>query len=150
MSFSLDHTPGPAIYRTAARLKQVLGARLKPFDITPEQFSLLARLWEEDGLTQSRIAELLHKDKANVTRILDRLVAKGLVERRTDPQDRRAFHVYLTGEGRAAEARLAPPVEALRARIYAGISGEEQRRLVTMLDRILANLEADAGDEGHG
>lgn len=78
MSFTFDTTPGPAIHRAAKSLKQALSSQLKSFDITPEQFSVLMRLWQADGLTRRQRADRLQKDKANVTRILDRRAAKGL------------------------------------------------------------------------
>ena len=130
MSFTFDTTPGPAIHRAARRLKQALSSQLKSFDITPEQFSVLTRLWGADGLIQRQRAERLQQDKANVTRILDRLAAKGLIERSADHDDRRTFRVVLTGAGRAAENVLRVQVEELRACAYADLSLPERERLI--------------------
>ncbi len=143
MGFSLDASPGPAIYRTAMRLRQEFGARLRPVDLTPEQFAVLACLWEDDGLPQRALAERLCKDKPNVTRILDRLQEKGLIERAPDPQDRRAYRVRLTAPGRAIQEPVVDIASALRRQAYRGLSPSEQARLVDLLQRVCGNLDND-------
>ena len=68
-------------------------------DVTPEQWVVLFRLYEREGLTQSELGDRTVKDKTTVTRILDRLEKKGLLYRRRDTRDRRSQRIYLTESG---------------------------------------------------
>lgn len=140
MEYRLDKTVGFAIYKVAMRLRAELTQRLRGHDLTSEQYGILARLWEEDGICQRELAERIVKDRPNVTRMLDKLERKGLVSRRPDPADRRAYGVYLTEEGRAIQAELMPIVEGLRSDAYQGIGGDEQDRVRDIMDRIFRNL----------
>lgn len=108
--FILDDSLGYLINRAARRLKQELDQAFKAAgcDITPEQWTLLNRLWQQEGLSQVELAEQTFKDKPNVTRILDILERKQLLFRQKDENDRRAFKVYLTEAGRELKEKLIP------------------------------------------
>ena len=144
MVYRLEQTVGFSIYRVAMRLRHELTQRLTEYDLTSEQFAILARLWEEDGMCQRALAERILKDRPNVTRMLDKLQAKGLVVRRPDLDDRRAFHVCLTESGRALEKTLLPVVERLRRTAYQGISENQQQQLKRLLNKVFDNLENNA------
>jgi DNA-binding MarR family transcriptional regulator len=139
--YRLDDTLGFAIHRTAVRLRQMLGHRLRGFDLTPEQFGVLGRLWEREGLSQRELAELLFKDKPTITRMLDKLDDRGLTRRQPDPRDRRIYRVYLTADGKALEEPVLRAVRGARSQAYGGLSRAEQDRLKAELDLIFANLE---------
>src|SRR5512136_633981 len=73
------------------------------YDLTPQQFGLLAFLWIEDGLSQSELSSRSQIDRTTMGGIVDRLEKEGLVERVIHPDDRRAFQVFLTKQGKALE-----------------------------------------------
>jgi MarR family transcriptional regulator, transcriptional regulator for hemolysin len=74
----------------------LLGARFRSHDVTPEQFSVMSCLNESDGISQKEIAERTVKDQPTTARILDCLIRKELVRKQTSETDRRSFLVYLT------------------------------------------------------
>lgn len=113
---------------------------------------MLTHLWEAHGLTRRQPAGRLQKDKANGTRILDRLAVKGLKERSADPDDRCTLRIVLAGAGRAAEKVSRARVVELRVRAYARLSLAEPERLIAALNRGTANLCAplDAAAVGRG
>jgi DNA-binding MarR family transcriptional regulator len=82
---------------------------LSQVDLYPGQEFLLLNLWPQDGLTHSEVAEHLCVQPATVTRMLDRLVKTGLVQRLTDAEDQRVSRVYLTEKGR----QLVQPIEQI-------------------------------------
>jgi len=139
--FELDKSPGFFICKTAIRFKGQMGRRLKSFDITPEQWGVIAMLWDEDGITQKELSSRLFKDQPNTTRMLDKLEAKGLIKREDDIDDRRAFLIYLTREGQEMRDALYPLVLNLRDDTLRGFSHEEMALFMKMLDRIWNNLE---------
>lgn len=140
MHYRLQSTVGYALHVAVTRLRAEVGRRLRPHEVTPEQFAVLATLWAGDGLSQAGLGERLLKDKGNVARILERLEAKGLVRRGGNPADRRATLVWLTPAGRAMEAVLVPEIDRVRARAYEGLGERELDALRAMLERIGENL----------
>jgi DNA-binding MarR family transcriptional regulator len=107
------------------------------FDMTPPQLMTLRRLTTDDPVPTSEVAKWLCCDASNVTGIVDRLEARGLVERRPAPGDRRVKMLALTERGAAlAEEiarRMAVPPEPL-----AELSAADQRALRDILQRALA------------
>lgn len=97
-------------------------------DITPEQWAVLIRLWEQDGRVQGELSEVTFRDAPTMSRIVAGMEERGLLERRIDPDDGRVRRVHLTRHGRALEKKLVPLVE----RIVAGmVEGIDERALVT-------------------
>ena len=118
-----------------------MGRRLKAFDITTEQWAALCRLREEDGLSQKELADRIVKDQPNITRILDKLEQKGLVTRKDNASDRRAFFVHLTPAGEALLEKLVPIAVEVSVEAFKGITPEEAALLTKLLNRVWRNLE---------
>lgn len=77
-------------------------------NITSEQWGVLKCLWQEEGISQSEIAEKVDKDKASITRILDIMQKNNLIKRCDDELDRRSYRIFLTEEGKSLENKLKP------------------------------------------
>jgi DNA-binding MarR family transcriptional regulator len=138
--FSLDRSLGFLVNRAALRMKDALDRELRPYHVTPEQWAVLNRLWEEDGLSQKELAERTFKDQPNTGRIVAKLERKELVLRRPDPVDRRAVQVFLTDRGRALRPRLVPLAESVNRRASHGLCDEEVATLAELLGRVHDNL----------
>jgi DNA-binding MarR family transcriptional regulator len=143
--FPLDESPGYVIYRTATRFKASLARAFQAhgFDITPEQWAILNRLWEHEGLHQSVLAESTSKDRHNVTRILHLLEKNGLISRVSDPQDKRCQRVFLTDEGRALKAALIDIVAGHMRKAFDGMSQEEFLEFMRLHEMVALNLRKD-------
>ncbi|MCP6313249.1 MarR family winged helix-turn-helix transcriptional regulator, partial [Klebsiella pneumoniae] len=76
----------------------------------------------------------------NVTGITDRLVEEGLIERRDDPRDRRAYTVCLTDKGKTQFAEMAALHEQWVIALFDGLSGEEQGQLANLLGKLKRHL----------
>jgi DNA-binding MarR family transcriptional regulator len=136
-----EGSPSFAICKAAMRIRGVMGRRLKDFDITPEQWGVIAMLRTEDGITQKELAFRIFKDQPNITRILDKLAVKNFIRRADAAGDRRAFYIYLTEEGKEMYEKLHPIVVGLRGDICRDLSPDEIELLVKMLNRICVDLE---------
>lgn len=116
-------------------------AAASEFDLHPAQAGALMQLDEQEGLPMHEIASLLACDSSNVTGIVDRLEARGLVTRRTAERDRRVKQILPTPAG--VEVR-----DALRARMsyvpegIERLSARDQRQLRDLLSRALSGTEA--------
>lgn len=141
--FNLMMTPGYRLGRTFLRLKNGLRKEFLAHgvDVTPDQWGVLSLAGEQEGLTQSELGENLLKDKASITRILDRLEAKGLLVRRTDGNDRRTFRIFLTPEGRSLREQLIPISKAYARQCYRHITTTDIDFLQAILEKINEGIE---------
>ena len=109
--------------------------------ITVDQWVLLKILDERGQISQVELAQTGHKDAASVTRILDILQKKRLIQRVDDEHDRRKYMISLTPEGREFVAGHLPFVNRIRARIVRGLTDEEIQTLKRILEKIRQNLD---------
>lgn len=111
------------------------------FELTPEQWQVLVRLWERDGRTQAALAEATTRDAPTMSRLVDSMERGGLVARAVDPDDGRTRLVVLTPRGREARAKLLPVVRELVARLEAGIAERDLEITRRTLRRLVENLD---------
>lgn len=109
-------------------------------DITIDQKLILQYLNDHPELSQNEIAELVFKDNASLTRMIELMVKKGFLRRSINPEDRRRFNIELTAKGKEILEKLAPVIVENRKKAFAGISEEELTQLQRTLDKILTNL----------
>lgn len=108
--------------------------------VTYAQWVVLARLDRFEGLKQSELADMLDLQPITLTRLLDRLCENGMIERRSDPNDRRAKRLYLTDAARPLLERLGDLGEELMATALAGVDREAVEKMVTQLAVVKENL----------
>ncbi len=117
-------------------------ARAEELGLTRAQWRVLAQLRRREGINQSALAELLEIEPITLVRHIDRLVAKGLVERRPDPKDRRAWKLYLKEEVQPVLDQLRQLSEQTRNDALAGIPPEQRDQLIDNLLTMKVNLTA--------
>lgn len=108
--------------------------------ITVDQWVLLKIIDEYQKISQVELAQVANKDTASITRILDLLQKKGLIQRIDDEFDRRKYLVSLTGEGVAFVKRYLPVVSRIRSQIAHGLSNDEIQTLKSILEKIRRNV----------
>ena len=129
------------LLRLARDLRTALDQAFAPTGLTSQQAGLLIHVYT--GVTSPKAAgELLGTDSAGMTRMVDRLAAKGLLERIADTGDRRAIALRLTPAGRKLVRTLPGIFEHVAARLMVGLDPDH---LLSELGRMVANL-ADPGD----
>ena len=131
---------GSFIDRTYKVVRQDLINRFKRanVDITPEQWVILAKLNEQD-MYQTELASMSFRDKPTVSRIVDLLVKKNLVERIPDKDDGRKYHVSITSKGRTIIEKATPAVNESRKLGWTNLSDEEYETLISTLDKVFTN-----------
>ena len=140
MAYTLDESIGFLVHQADLYLVNHLLSLFKPHDLTVEQWKVLNRLVETDGLTQRELARKNSKDPTTLVRILDKMERKGLVERRDHPDDRRVFRITLTPRGRKLQAQLAPLAVRSSQDATRGMSEAEVKALKRLLRKVHANL----------
>ena len=134
----LDSSVGYLLNRTALNLNNLFARRLKDYNITPEQFVLISRLVEEEGITQKELALRSEKDPPGITRMLDNMLAKGLITKQ--PNDRRSLAIYLTEEARTIYKDLLIIEHQTMKDIINGMTEEQIHCLKTLLIQIKGNI----------
>jgi DNA-binding MarR family transcriptional regulator len=126
------------LLRTALELDLQLGHALRPAEVTPAQYNVLRILRDagQDGAACSDVAERLVRPDPDVTRLLDRLEARGFVTRARDTADRRVVLARITTEGLAVLAKHGAALAALHAEQFSRLDPEEFRALVALLEKL--------------
>src|SRR5215469_13690671 len=124
----------------ARLLRTYADQRAAEFGITRAQWAVMARLDRSEGLKQAELAEMLDLQPITLTRLLDRLCDNGLIERRPDPNDRRAKRLYLTAAARPLLERLGDLGEQLMTTALAGVDREAIEKMVIQLATVKENL----------
>ena len=115
------------------------------FDITGQQYNVLRILRgaEPEGLPTLTIAERVIERTPGITRMVDRLEAKGLVAREVRPHDRRCVYCRITKKGLSLLRLLDGPVEEFNRSAFRALSGAELKQLVALLERTREAHEPD-------
>src|SRR3979490_2736766 len=117
------------------RLTAFLEEQISALELTVPQAMLLRSL--DAPLPMNQVATRLHCDASNITGIVDRLEARGLVERRGKPGDRRIKEIVLTPEGKRVRRRIAATTSSVPG--LSRLSRSDQRALGELLTRALAD-----------
>src|SRR6185503_12677404 len=108
------------------------------FDLTPVQYAALSTIKANPGLDQVTLAGLIAYDRTTITGVVDRLVQKGLAERRASSRDRRARELEITDEGRRTLRKITPAVESAQRVMLRGLSAKEGDELMRLLRKAIA------------
>lgn len=114
--------------------------RARAHGMTRAQWVILARLHRQPGLSQKELAEILEVEPITVGRLVDRLEARAMVERRPDPGDRRVWRLHLLPDAGPALADLAEQRDHLLDHLTAGLDGKTVDTLVRALARMRSTL----------
>src|SRR5580692_5480898 len=124
----------------ARMLRTYADHKASQFGITRAQWVVLVRLDRFEGLKQAELAEMLDLQPITLTRLLDRLSECGLIERRSDPNDRRAKRLFLTPAARPLLERLGELGEDMMTTTLNGVSRETVEQIVAQLATVKENL----------
>lgn len=142
MSYILDETSIVwLISKSRHLLKRKLHDELKDYDISLEQWAILSRVYRTEGCNQKKLAEMSLKDRAAVTRILNILENKELVERKNSTYDKREFLIYLTDEGYELYTKTSELMSQSLDEINSIFSESELEKLELSLNKLISNLE---------
>ena len=124
----------------ARQVRTRFDQRARAKGMTRAQWLILAMLERRPGLSQNELASSLEVEPISVGRLIDRLEARGLVERRPDPTDRRVRRLHLLPEATPFLEEIETQRELLSAEILDGIDQNARSQLVEYLLRIKSNL----------
>ncbi|ASA21098.1 MarR family winged helix-turn-helix transcriptional regulator [Paenibacillus donghaensis] len=121
------------------RISTLFARALKPYGITPEQWSVLFLVAGREGINQKEVAAAAAKDQPTTARIVDLLLKKGFLEKSVSPSDRRAFLLNATAAGKQLLVETLPLEQQNFNAAVAGLSASRLEELRAMLELIHDN-----------
>ena len=137
---AMSDTFGYLIGDVARLMRRRFDERARTLGVTRAQWATLTKLARVEGINQGGLADLMEVEPITLARMIDRLEDAGMVERRHDPRDRRAWRIYLTDKARPVIERLRGLADGLFADALVGLDDAERAALTDLLTRIHANL----------
>lgn len=135
-----NETIGFLLHDAARLLKRDFERRARSLGLTRAQWQTLFHLARNEGCNQAALADVLDVEPITLTRVLDRLEASGLIERRADPTDRRARLLFLGPDAGPLLEQLRALGAETREVALAGMSDGDRLRLTELVSRIRANF----------
>jgi DNA-binding MarR family transcriptional regulator len=135
-------TIGYAVGRTNWYMRTLFNTLIREenINLTNEQWTVLKIISTTPGISQTEIAERSLKDKTNITRILDGLEKKNHIVRDKDENDRRAYKINITKEGKKILKEVEPVLRKIERIIYDSLSKSDIDRVKKLLDSICNNI----------
>ena len=137
---SPERNIGWLLHDVARLMRKRFEQNARELGLTRSQCQVLAHLSRNDGIQQGLLADILEVEPITLTRILDRLEAAGLVERRPHPKDRRIRRLSLTAAAHPLLAEIFAIGALTRGEAMEGIADEDRDRLFDILSGMKANL----------
>ena len=149
-----EHVTGPKNFRIGFLVHDVSRVRrtlfdneMKPLGMTRSRWWVLAQLSRSlsykgvDGMLQTELAEIMEVGKVTVGGLIDHLEAAGYVQRRPDPNDRRAKRVVITQKGHGILAQMSDVGNRLNVKVLDGIPAEHVQIAEEVLSRMKLNIQ---------
>ncbi len=105
-------------------------------DVTIEMLEVLYVLWKKDNINQQVIVSETNRNKASLTSLIDNLTSRGLVQRNSDPTDRRNNLIALTKEGEKYQEKLMPIMAEVYQSLQSDISSQELETAIAVLQKV--------------
>ena len=140
-----DSFPTDALSWLMATCSKLLRERLQlkfikaGYKVTPEQWAILAHLFQQDGLSQQALANRFHRSKVAAFQIIGKLEDQGLVIRNPDPVDGRSNRIYLTPEGRKLQSALVEVAQENMNQALEGITNDDLGIAKRVIKQIIKN-----------
>jgi DNA-binding MarR family transcriptional regulator len=137
-----NNSLGALLHDVAHLLRTTIDKKVEPYNLTRAKWQALGVLDRKEGVTQSELAKELELGVATVGRLVERLEARGFIERRPDPVDARVKRLFIRDTARPELDELEVVARNVRKSALRGINGAEQDELVRLLRKMKQNLSA--------
>ncbi len=139
---------GYLLLRASYTVSAGFSEALKRHGLSVRQWRVLGSLWDAESLTLGELAEAILCEQSSTTRLVDRLIAAGLVEKRVAAQDRRKVHVRLTEKGRKESTELVDMALAVEREVADTYGHDNTEALRTELQALIERFVSGEGAPG--
>ena len=130
------------MFRLVHAFKSCLAAELEAegLSVAPTHMKILKMIAAMDGCTAQRIAQSINRDKAQVNRVIQDLVAQGMVERMRNPADKRSQLLHLSDKGKVTLESMNAVEHRVLCQMTHGIDAERQQAFIDLAEQLRSNL----------
>ncbi|WP_042167124.1 MarR family winged helix-turn-helix transcriptional regulator [Paenibacillus gorillae] len=139
----LNNLTGFLIHRTDVKLTNFFTKKLKPYNVTPEQWGIISILDEHRATTQKELAIAIDKDQTTVVRMIHSLEAKEIVTRVLNLHDKRSHDLFLSGKGMELKKSLMVNVMEAHNYVTRSLTQDELKQLHDLLGKVYSNVLDD-------
>lgn len=143
MKFDMNESLGFVLNKTALASKASFNQLIKEYDISPEQWSVIFRVVQNSKINQKELADSTYKDQGNLTRMIDKLVQKGYLNKKSDERDRRAVELVATEKSKSLVKEIIPISTLFNEQLTKDFSHDEKLKLIELLERVYKNILKD-------
>ncbi len=147
MTYILTDAISFLLSRTYSRMKNLFLKKLKKYGITPEQWVLLAKISEEDGISPTDLSLVSLRDKPYTTRLIEKLEENGLIFKEGSKSDRRSALIYLTKRGAEIKKEIIPIADEINEWLVENMDENEVKVLKNLLHKMYANIQSHSCDK---
>jgi DNA-binding MarR family transcriptional regulator len=147
--FNLDPetSVGFLLHDVSRLMRAWFDERAQALGLTRAQWRVLVHLGPRQGINQTSLAEILELDNVTLSRHIDRLERAGWLERRPDPEDRRAWRLYLSEASRPTLKKMETLAAETQAAALADLSSDQRALFVETLVKIKKNITPKANED---
>ncbi len=135
---------GFLVHRTDVKMTNYFIKKLRPYEITPDQWGIISVLDTERAVNQKQLAEAIDRDQTTVVRMIHSLERKNMIKKVANLEDKRSHHLYLSARGAHIKKELLHIVQEAHDYVTRGFTVEEVEQLQSFLNRLYHNVK----DEG--
>lgn len=143
MNFERTESAGYLLNHVARLFYEELRQRIAPLGIVPGQFPILLALWEQDGVTQKALLEMIDIEQATMANTLKRMERDGLIVRKPHPEDARARNIFLTAKAQGKKNAAYAIASGINSGALSGFSEEETQDFLRYLRRIVKTMKSE-------
>lgn len=136
----MNKSLGFILNRTAYASKNAFNQRIKDYDISPEQWSVVYRVIEEPGISQKLVSDSTYKDQGNLTRMIDKLVKNNFLIKQQNSINRREIELFPTKKAVDLSNSIIEHSTQHNKKMLDTFSKEEKEQLFTLLNKIYDNI----------
>lgn len=146
MPFEREQSAGYLINHVARLFYEDLRKQIAPLNIVPGQFPILLALWEKDGITQTKLLQMIDVEQATMANTLKRMERDGLIQRKDHPKDARARNIFLTEKAHGLRNQAYATASAINAKALSGLSESERKDFLEYLRRVREKMKSGKAD----
>lgn len=145
----MPNTPEADFVQQVAQLNLAITTHiteaLAPYDVSASNYFYLMKIGDHPGIVQREFNDVVHLNPSSITRAINQLIKKGLVDKRTNPEDRRATELYLTANGQQTTVAINQFIQQLNAELMSRL-GPDAQHLFKQLIQLRHSIEQGTAD----
>ena len=117
-----------------------LNKKLRQYNLRASHIHVLKIVIRNDGINQEHISKMLHLDKANIGRAINKLMREGYIKRDIDPNDKRAYVLHITDKGKDFDTILRKILDQITDQLLSDFSNDDKKKAFEILKNMHRNF----------